>query len=125
MQPLVSLAVIALAVAQRITATTTTATAVDISDFTGNCRFVLNSSAPEGAAQTSDVKLVHSDTAGGTYTDTGISFAQITTAGGVSYQDILRNVDGLKKYVKVVNTLGGTSPAITFAVSIVGKKANG
>lgn len=124
MQPLVSLAVTPLAPAKRITATDTSA-AIDISDYTGNCRFLLNSSAMEGAAQTSDVKLQHSDTSGGTYTDTGISFAQITTAGGASFQDLLRNVDGLKKFVKVVNTLGGSTPAVTFALAIIGKKANG
>ncbi|WP_290872024.1 hypothetical protein [Aquabacterium sp.] len=124
MQPLVSLAITPLAAAKRITATDTSA-AVDISDFTGVCRFVLNSSALEGASQTSDVKLQHCDTSGGTYVDSGISFAQITTAGGASFQDLLRSVDGLKKYVKVVNTLGGTSPAVTFALSVIGKKANG
>lgn len=124
MQPLISLSITPLAAAKRITATDTSA-AVDISDYTGNCRFVLNSSALEGAAQTSDVKLVHSDTSGGTYTDTGVAFSQIATAGGASFQDLLRNVDGFKKYVKVINTLGGASPAVTFALSIIGKKANG
>jgi hypothetical protein len=124
MQPLVSLTALTLGVAKRIAATDIGA-AVDISDMTGVCRFLLNSSVMEGAAQTSDVKLQHSDTAGGTYTDAGISFAQITTAGGASFQDKLASVDGLKKFVKVVNTLGGTSPAVTFALTVIGKKANG
>lgn len=122
---LTSLSLAVLAVASRITATTTTATGVDISDFTGTALFQLNSSAPEGAAQTSDVKLVHSDTLGGTYTDTGIVFDQVTTAGGASFQTKLRSVDGLKKFVKVVNTLGGSTPAVTFGVTIIGKRANG
>ncbi|MDM5178510.1 hypothetical protein PO883_15030 [Massilia sp. DJPM01] len=124
MKPLVSLAALVLAASKRVTATDIGA-AVDLSDMTGACRFLLNSSALEGAAQTSDVKLQHSDTAGGTYTDTGIAFAQITTAGGASAQDLLRSVDGLKRFVKVVNTLGGASPAVTFGLTVLGKKANG
>lgn len=121
MQPLVSLAITALAPAKSISATDTSA-AIDISDYTGNCRFTLNSSAV-AATGTSDVKLQHSDTAGGAYTDTGIAFAQVAQAA--SFQDILRNVDGLKKFVKVVNTLGGGSPVVAFSLSIIGKKANG
>jgi hypothetical protein len=121
MRELVSLAVAALAPAKSVSATDTSA-AFDISDFTGNCRFVLNSGAV-AATGTSDVKLTHCDTIGGAYTDTGIAFAQVAQAASV--QDLLRNVDGLKKYVKVVNTLGGGSPAVPFSLMLIGKKANG
>lgn len=123
MYDLVSLAKAALGVAKRITATNTGA-AVDVSDFTGNCAFILNSSATEAADNTATVKLTHCDTEGGVYTDTGIAFAAVTNAAA-SHQELLRSVDGLKKYVKVVNTLAGTSPAVTFSVEIIGKKANG
>lgn len=124
MQNIASLAIVNLMAAARISATNTAA-AVDIGDFTGNAKIILNSSVPEGAAQTSDVKLTHCATAGGTYTDTGISFAQVTTAGGASFQVLERNIDGLKQFVKVVSTLGGSSPVVTQSVSIVGKRANG
>lgn len=110
-----------LAVAKRITATDTS-TAVDLSNFTGMAKVTLNSSATEGATMTSDVKLVHCDTIGGTYTDTGIAFTQVTNAAA-SFQILMRNIDGLKQFVKVVNTLGGTSPAVTYSVQIVGKEA--
>lgn len=121
MQPLASLAIKALAPAKSVSATDTSA-AFDISDFTGNCRFVLNSGAVANTG-TSDVKLTHCDTIGGTYTDSGIAFAQVAQVA--SEQDLMRNVDGLKKFVKVVNTLGGGTPVVPFSVTIIGKRANG
>lgn len=121
MQPIASLAITVIAAAKSVSATDT-GTAIDISDYTGNCRFLLNSGAV-AATGTSDVKLTHCDTIGGTYTDAGIAFAQVAQAA--SAQDILRNVDGLKKYVKVVNTLGGGSPVVAFGVTVIGKKQNG
>jgi hypothetical protein len=120
MQIIARLTQAVVAFSKRITATDTSA-AIDLSKYTGEVLFTLNSSAPEGAAQTSDVKLTHCDTSGGTYTDSGIAFDQVTTAGGASFQSKLRNVDGLKQFVKVVNTLGGASPAITYGVTITGK----
>ncbi len=122
MRELVSLAVKALAPAKSISATDTSA-ALDISDFTGNCRFVLNSGAV-AATGTSDVKITHCDTSGGSYTDSGIAFAQVTAAAA-SEQDLLKSVDGLKKFIKVVNTLGGGSPVVAFSVTIIGKKGQG
>lgn len=121
MYQLTSLAITALTAAKRITADDTSA-AVDLSDYTGNVLLVLNSSVMEGASQTSDVKLTHCDTSGGTYVDAGIAFDQVTTAGGASHQVKMVSTDGLKKFVKVVNDLGGTSPAVTFDVQIIGKK---
>jgi len=121
MQVIANLTQQAVTPAKRITATDTSA-AIDLSAFTGEVLLELNSSAMEGAAQTSDVKLTHCDTSGGTYTDSGIAFDQVTTAGGASFQSKLRNIDGLKQFVKVVNTLGGSTPAVTFSVSITGKK---
>jgi len=121
MQVIANLSQAVVGVSKRITATDTSA-AIDLSAFTGEVLFTLNSSAPEGAGQTSDVKLTHCDTSGGTYVDSGITFDQITTAGGASFQSKLRNVDGLKQFVKVVNTLGGSTPAITFGLTITGKR---
>lgn len=112
---------LALRAAARITATNT-GTAVDVSDFQGLCKVLLNSSATEGAGQTADVKLQHSDTSGGTYTDVPRgTFTQVTNTAA-SHQDILLNADDLKKFVRVVNTLGGTTPAVTYGVTLVGVK---
>ncbi len=103
---------------------TDTGSAVDISDYTGEALVILNSSATGGADETSNVKLTHCDTEGGSYTDAGVAFTEVTNAAA-SYQVKRISVDGLKKYVKVVNTLAGTTPAVTFGVEIIGRKAQG
>lgn len=112
---------IALSPAAAPTATATSA-AVEISDFTGNAKVILDAAQP-AAGQTLDVKLQHSDTSGGTYTDTGISFTQVTNAGGASYQVQDISVDGLKKFIKVVRTIAGGATALPHAVTLVGNKA--
>ncbi len=105
--------------AARITATTTGA-AINLADYIGEMQVVLTSSATEGADHTSNVKLQHCDTATGAFVDCGVAFDQITNAGA-SFQVRHVNVDGLKKFVRVVNTLAGTTPAVTAAVAIVAK----
>jgi hypothetical protein len=100
---------------------TQTSSAVDLSDFTGNCQIFLDCAAP-ASAETLDVKLQHSDTSGGTYTDTGDVFAQVTNAGGASFQTLTVSVDKFKKYVKVVQTKVGTT-ALARGVYLVGNKA--
>lgn len=110
-----------LAAAERLSATTTSP-AVDLSDYTGLAALVLNSSATEAADNTMDVKLTHCDTSGGSYVDAGIAFTQVTNAAA-SFQTKTFSVDGLKRYVKVVSTLGGTTPKCTRSVSLVGNKA--
>jgi hypothetical protein len=122
MYQLTSLALTAIAIAARITANTNGA-AVDVSDYTGNALFTLNASAPEGAAQTLDVKLQTSADGSTGWVDTGISFAQVTTAGGASFQTVMASTDGFKRYVRAVGTVGGSSPAVTFGITITGKKA--
>jgi hypothetical protein len=112
---------LALKASARITADNTSA-AVDVSDFQGVCQVILNSSATEAADNTSDVKLTHCDTSGGTYTDVaGGAFAQVTNAGA-SLQVLTLNADNLKQYVKVFNDLGGTTPAVTAGVLLIGTK---
>lgn len=120
MQVLANLTQAVVSPSKRIAANDTSA-AVDLSGFTGLALFTLNASATEGAGQTCDVKLQHCDTSGGTYVDAGISFAQVTNAGA-SFQSLLRDVDGLKQFVKVVGTLGGSTPACTYGITITGKR---
>lgn len=115
------LAVVSLATAAELSATTTS-DAVEISDFTGPAKLVLNAGATAAAGNTLDVKITHSDTLGGAYTDAGIAFAQVTNAGA-SFQVIDLSIDGLKKYIKVVSTLGGTTPKAARSVELFGQKA--
>jgi len=99
------------------------AAAVDISNFTGLAAFTLNSSATGGAGQTYAPKLQQSDDGVNGFTDVpNGAFEQVTNAGP-SFQRLLLNVDQLKAFVRVVDTLGGTSPTVTRAVGLTGKIA--
>lgn len=112
---------VALARAAAPTATATSA-AVEVSDYTGNAKLVLDAAQP-AAGQTLDVKLTHCDTSGGTYTDAGFAFTQVTNAGGAAYEVLDVSVDGLKKYVKVVSTIAGGATALPHQVTLVGNMA--
>ncbi|EKN01116.1 MULTISPECIES: hypothetical protein [unclassified Acidocella] len=90
---------------------------VDLSKFSGNGHFILNSSACTGADNTSSVKLQHS-LDGTTWTDTGLVFANVTNSGP-SLQTIYGSFDVLHKYVRAVNTLAGTTPGVTYSVEAV------
>jgi hypothetical protein len=114
------LTTIALKAAARITADNNGA-GVDVSEFQGICKVHLNSSATEAADNTSAVKLQHSDD-NATWSDvTGAAFAQVTNAAA-SMQEMTLNADNFKKYVRVVNDLGGTTPAVTAGVTLTGVK---
>lgn len=106
-------------------AVTTTAnqTGVDISTYVGEVAVILTSAAGTGTTPTLDVKLQESDAVGGTYTDiSGAAFTQVTTAASV--QKINVQVDGLKQFVRVVDTVSGTTPSFTRGVALVGLKQN-
>ena len=101
--------------------TTATGTGVDVSDFTGNGRFVLDAAAaPSG--QTLTVTLEHSDTLGSGYTSTGVAFTAVTSAGR-AYETISMSLDGFKKFVRPVSTIAGGSTAHPHQVTLVGNLA--
>jgi hypothetical protein len=121
MYQLTSLEIAVLAPAARVAADGNS-TGIDLSGLTGNAYFLLNASATEGAGQTADLKLQHADTQGGAYTDAGISFAQVTNAVA-SAQKVMASTDGLKKFVRVAHDLTGAGAAVTYGVTVIGKKA--
>lgn len=100
---------------------TQTGSPVDVSNYTGNAKLVLDCGAP-AAAETLDVKLQHSDTSGGTYTDVGYAFTQVTNAGGASFQVLDIGVDGLKKFVRIVATKVGAT-ALLRSVQLIGNRS--
>lgn len=114
-------AIIALAPASAPTGTQTS-NFVDVSDLTGNVTLILDCAQP-AAGETLDVKLQHCDTSGGTYVDTGDAFAQVTNAGGASYQTLTVSGDKFKKFVKVVQTKAGGATALARGVYLVGNLA--
>lgn len=98
--------VVALIPSNTIT-TTTTGSAVDLVDYDGEAAVILNCSAG-GAGATCNVKLTHSDTSGGTYTDvTDAAFTQVGNTA--SLQKISVNTNEIKQFVKAVCTVAGTA----------------
>jgi len=113
------LSIAALGVAAAMTATTN-GPAVDVSRFTGLAKVSLNSSAMGAAGTTSNTKLQHSADGSTNWVDVPSgAFAQVTNAGS-SAQDIMLNTDSLRKFVRVVDTLAGTTPTVTRSVTLIG-----
>lgn len=114
-----------LAAAARRTSTLT-GTGIDVLAYEGVALVVLNASAGTGTTPTLDVKLQHSDD-NSTYVDvTGGTFTQVTdVAGSAGVQVKKINVSDLKRYVRVIGTIAGTTPSFDFAVEFIGiKKAS-
>ena len=114
-----------LAAAARRTSTLT-GTGIDVLAYEGVALVVLNASAGTGTTPTLDVKLQHSDD-NSTYADvTGGAFTQVTdVAGSAGVQVKKISVSDLKRYVRAIGTIAGTTPSFDFAVEFVGiKKAS-
>lgn len=118
--------VLALAAAARRT-TTLTGSATDVLSYEGEALIVLNASAATaGTNPTLDVKLQHSDTTtSGDFTDVaGATFTQVTDVSGTAgVQTLKLNVSDLKRYLRVIGTIGGTdTPTFDFSVEFIGIK---
>jgi hypothetical protein len=109
-----------LAAAARRTATLT-GTGIDVLAYEGVGLFVLNSSAGTGTDPTLDVKLQHSDD-DVTYADvTAGAFTQVTDVAGTAGVQVKKlNVADLKRYVRVVGTVGGGTPSFDYGVEFLG-----
>ena len=103
---------------------TLTTSAFDTLGYEGELAIIQHVGAVSGTSPTLDGKLTHCDTSGGTYTDvTGATFTQVTAADNL--QKIAVNRRAVKRYVKYVGTIAGTSPSFTFGVTFAGiKKAS-
>jgi len=98
---------------------TVTGTGVDIRPYQGALKIVLNSAAGSGTSPTLDVKIQDSED-GSSYADvSGAVFAQVTTTA--STQSIRLDTRRIRRLVRVVGTIGGTSPSFNFAVIAVGQ----
>lgn len=96
---------------------TTTGAAFDLKDFAGEAVVIL-SAAADGVG-TVNVKLTHSATADGTYTDVaGAAFDEVEDAA--SHQKLSIDTDEMKRFVKAVATVAGVDAAQVISVSIVG-----
>ena len=101
---------------------TFTGTAVDISQYQGKLKVILDSAAGTGTTPTLNGKIQTGDQSDGSDAAdvSGAAFAQITTTAakeaiGVDTRDC-------KKYIRFVGTIAGTSPSFNFAALAVGQK---
>ena len=115
---------ISAAVASASVSATATSSAIDLKDFDGDVLLVLNCAAGTGSSPTLDVKVQDSDETGGTYGDlSGATFTQVTTSA--SLQTLEVNKDECKRFIKLVQTVGGSSPVFVYGISLVGAKKYG
>lgn len=115
------------AILAAVAAITTTAglTAVDVSDFEGPIDILLHHAAATGSSTpTVAAKLQHSVDGSTNWADvTDGAFTAITTTAGLQRKEI--NVDGLRKFVRLHNTVSGTSPSAVLGCVVVGSKKYG
>ena len=111
-------------VATAAVTSTATSSAIDLLEYDGDVMLILDSAAGGGSSPTLDIKVTESEATGGTYTDlSGASFTQVT--GSASMQTLAINKDECKRFIKIVQTIGGSSPTFTFSINLVGLKKYG
>ena len=99
-------------------------TGVDIQDYIGKLKLVLDSEEGTGNADnTLDVKIQHSDASGSGYTDiTGAAFTQVD-GSTAAFESISLDTRSTKRYIRAVATIAGTSPSYATSVILHGVKA--
>ena len=100
---------------------TATSSAIDLLEYDGDVLLVLDCAAGTGTSPTLDVKITNSDASSGTYTDlSGATFTQVTDSA--SMQTLVINKDSAERFIKIVQTITGSSPSFTFSVNLIGVK---
>jgi len=111
-------------VATAAVTSTATSSAIDLLEYDGDVLLILDSAAGGGSSPTLDIKLTECATTGGTYTDlSGATFTQVVDAA--SMQTLTINKDSSKRFIKIVQTIGGSSPTFTFSINLIGLKKYG
>ena len=111
-------------VATAAVTSTATSSSIDLLEYDGDVMLILDSAAGGGSSPTLDIKLTESDETGGTYTYlSGATFTQVT--GSASMQTLAINKDSSKRFIKIVQTIGGSSPTFTFSINLIGLKKYG
>lgn len=95
-------------------------TGVDLQQYVGDYTVILSSSAGGGTTPTLDIKMQDSDD-NSTFADiSGAAFTQVTATA--STQTVILNANAVKRYVRAVSTITGTSPTFDMALVGVGVK---
>lgn len=97
--------------------------AVDLNDYEGEVAVVLNAKrSGADANETLDVKLQDSDDGSTGWADiASAAFTQVTGATA-SAQKIALKSDSCKRYIRAVDTVGGTTPQFERSVTALGLK---
>lgn len=98
-------------------------TGVDLQQYEGLVAIVLNSAAGTGTTPTLDVKIQDSADNSSFADVAGAAFAQVTNAA--STQKITINAESVRRYIRIVRTIGGTTPSFTFDVVALGLRKYG
>lgn len=114
-----NLKVIYLATSAALTATGN-GSAVDVRAYSGEARLALSASATGGAGQTYSGKIQDSADGSTGWADTGVGFTQVTNSAA-SNEVIGVNVDRFRRFIRVVDTLAGTTPTVTRSVALIAK----
>ena len=111
-------------VATAAVTSTATSSSIDLLEYDGDVMLILDSAAGGGSSPTLDIKLTESDETGGTFTDlSGATFTQVVDAA--SMQTLAINKDSSKRFIRIVQTIGGSSPTFTFSINLIGLKKYG
>lgn len=110
-----------------IAARTSTANggAVDVRKYDGIALFTHQSAAGTGTTPTLGVKLQDSADGSTGWADIpGATFAQVTDAADTT-ELIQVNLGNVKRYIRAVATIGGTTPSFTGGVSMIAEREQG
>jgi hypothetical protein len=100
---------------------TLTGNGIDVLEYEGVALVLLNASAGTGTNPTLDVKLQHSDDDSSYEDVTSGAFSQVTDAAETAGVKVMKlNVSDLKRYLRIVGTIAGTTPSFDFGVEFVG-----
>ena len=99
----------------------TNGTDVDLQDYQGVLKVILNSGAGGGTTPTLDAKIQDSADNSAFADIPGKVFTQVTDAG-LSIQILGIDTRTVKRYIRVALTIGGTTPTFGLAVTAVGQK---
>lgn len=95
---------------------------VDVRDYHGRGKIVLSTGTVTGTSPTQDVKIQDSAD-NSTFADLSpaLAFTQQTAAGK---QELQVDLDTVRRYIRAVTTIAGTSPSFPSAVILTARKQN-
>jgi hypothetical protein len=96
-------------------------TGVDIRDYIANLLIVANVKQGTGTTPTLDLKIQDSADNSSFADVSGYTFTQVTNSAD-SFQTLSADTRNLRRYIRVVATVGGTTPSFVTSVSFTGYK---